>query len=289
MQQLMKSLFITGFIAWILVASLFALAQLVRGQEPLLSWFGLALASLSPLAFFTRVFLTRPPRTQRHPVEHSILGGLGLVMCMAAQWRYGQAAGAIHIWAGLSMAAWLAYLRWYSAFAPASSTSMAPGSLLPDFTLRNLDNQTINAGLLRGQPHILIFIRGNWCPFCMGQVEEMAASWQDVEAAGARVLIISSQPLRYLQDLAKRFQVPMQFLQDPENRAARQLGVRVPWGTPMGLQALGYPSDTARPAVFVVDSDGRIVHGELADNYRIRPEPAILLRVLKTKTELAGG
>lgn len=112
--NLLKSVFISAFVAWLTLFSLYAFIQLVRGTEPLLSWLGLALTAFAPLVFFLKAFLFKSPRTVRHPLEYSVLSGLGLVMTMAMSFRYGQVAGAMHIWAGLTFFAWIAYLRWYS-------------------------------------------------------------------------------------------------------------------------------------------------------------------------------
>ena len=93
------------------MASIYALTQLIRGTEPLLSWLGLALSSLAPLAFFIKAALFKSPHTPRHPLAYTILSGLGLVLTMAMSYRYGQAAGAVHIWAGCSLIGWVVYLR----------------------------------------------------------------------------------------------------------------------------------------------------------------------------------
>jgi len=47
----------------------------------------------------------------------------------------------------------------------------------------------------------------------------------------------------------------------------------------MGLQALGYDSDTVMPTVVMTNSAGKIIFADLTDNYRVRPEPEDFLRV----------
>lgn len=276
----LKSAFITGFIAWLAVAFVCALLQLGRGAAPMLSWLGLALASSGPLAYFASMFFSRQPRTRRHPVEFSVIAGLGLAMCMAMAWRHGEAAGLVHAGAAASVFGWLIYLRWYAPLPAPAGIVAKRGASLPDFQLHRLDGATVRSGDLRGQPHVLVFIRGSWCPFCVAQVRDIAEAYRDLQAAGAQVMIISSQPLDRQRSLAERFNAPMDFMCDPGNRAARQLGIAARWGTPLGLQLLGYSSDTALPAVIITDANGRILDLALPDDYRFRPEPADFLRVL---------
>jgi peroxiredoxin len=284
---LLKSAFISAYLVWLVLAVTYALLQMLRGVEPLLSWLGMALAALGPLSFFAWVFASKPSRTERHPVEHSALSGLGLAICMALAWRHGTAAGWAHAWAAVSLVGWMVYLRWYSPLPKPDAESLESGALLPDFQLQSLSGETVNSALFRGQPHILVFIRGNWCPFCTAQVREIAAACRELAAAGARVAVISPQPLTRQEELARRFEAPMEFLQDPGNRAASQLGIAARWGTPLGLQALGYGSDTVLPTVIITDADGRVMQLDSTDNYRIRPEPQEFLRVLQSPAQPA--
>ena len=275
--NLLKSVFISAFILWLTLVSLYALTQIVRGMEPLLSWLGLALSAIAPLAFFIKAFLVKSPRTPRHPIEYSILSGLGLVLTMAMSFRYGQAAGAMHIWASFSLFGWLVYLRWYSVFRGRDAQTLRVGSPLPEFRLESLDGHIVSSESFKAKPHLLLFYRGNWCPFCTAQVEELAEGYKKLEKAGVKVILISPQSVRKNQALASRFDVPMVFLRDRNSVAARQLGILHRWGTPMGLQLLGYESDTILPTIVMTDEQGQIIFSDQTDNYRARPELEALL------------
>ncbi len=279
--NLLKSIFISGFVTWLALVSVYAIAQLVRGTEPLLSWLGLALAAFSPLVFFIKAFAFKSPRTPRHPVEYSVLSGLGLVVTMAMSIRYGQAAGAIHVWAGITLLAWLVYLRWYSVFRGRDAHALQVGSVLPEFRLESLEGHVVSSESFKAKPHLLVFYRGNWCPFCTAQIEELAAAYKRLEEKGISVILISPQSIKKNQALAARFDVPMVFLCDRHNAAAKQLGILHEWGTPMGMQVLGYESDTVLPTVVLTDKQGQIVFSDQTDNYRVRPEPKVFEAILQ--------
>jgi len=275
--NLLKSVFISVFVVWLTIVSLYALTQVVRGMEPLLSWLGLALSAMAPLAFFIKAFLFKSPRTPRHPLEYSILSGLGLVLTMAMSFRYAQAAGAIHVWAVFSLLGWLVYLRWYSVFHGRDAQALRVGSPLPGFRLESLDGHVVSSESFKAKPHLLLFYRGNWCPFCTAQIEELAEGYKRLEQAGVSVILISPQSVKQNQAMASRFDVPMVFLRDRNSAAAKQLGILHKWGTPMGLQLLGYESDTVLPTVIMTDAQGQIVFSDQTDNYRARPEFETLL------------
>ena len=112
--KLMKTLFISAFIAWLAAVGLYALAMVAAGNEAMLSWAGVALAALPLLLYLVIAMLRRQPRAERHPVGYSVASGLGLVITMIASYRFGDAAGDLHLLAGISLIGWLLYLRWYS-------------------------------------------------------------------------------------------------------------------------------------------------------------------------------
>lgn len=72
----------------------------------------------------------------------------------------------------------------------------------------------------------------------------------------------------------------MRFLIDVDNRAAATLGIVVRGGLPAGFQALGFDSDVPRPTVFITAAGGKVLWRDIAENYRVRPEPAALFHVL---------
>ena len=281
--NLLKSVFISIFIGWLSVISLNSLIRLASGAEPLLSWLGLALCTVSPLAFFIKAFLAKTPRTRRHPVEFSVLSGLGLGITMAMSFRYGEAAGNLHVFAGIAMLGWLVYLRWYSVLHGRNAKQLRTGNPLPDFQLQSLEGHIVSSESFRARPHLLLFYRGNWCPFCTAQIEELAASYRQLEESGINVILISPQSIKRNQSLADRFEVPMKFLRDRDNAAAKLLGIAHRWGTPMGLQLLGYQSDTVLPTVILTDSRGQIVFSDQTDNYRVRPDPGVFEALLEAK------
>lgn len=75
----------------------------------------------------------------------------------------------------------------------------------------------------------------------------------------------------------------MVFLRDKNNTAAKQLGILQKWGTPMGMQMLGYESDTVLPTVVLTDERGNITFSDQTDNYRVRPEPEAFEALLLTE------
>lgn len=184
----------------------------------------------------------------------------------------------------LALSGWIGFLLyayWYSRLGRNPSEKLKIGNRLPKFTLKDVNDETIDSDDLISKPAILMFYRGNWCPLCMAQIKELASRYRDLEALGVRVALISPQPHNNTVELAKKFDVNFDFLTDGRNEAARILGIESENGIPMGMQILGYDSETVLPTVIITDGGGRVIWTHETDNYRIRPEPDVFLDVLR--------
>jgi len=92
--------------------TLYALVEVMRGIQPALGWFGLVIAAGAPTAYFVLGFIRPAAQSPRLPALTGALCGLGLAITMAVNWRYGEASGIIHIWAGACLIGWFILLRW---------------------------------------------------------------------------------------------------------------------------------------------------------------------------------
>lgn len=220
-------------------------------------------------------------RTSAHFPVLMALATVGVAM---AVWGYLQGASVnAPILALIGWIGFIVYVYWYSSFGDRSSESLKVGHSLPVFELRNVAGEMVGSASLLDKPTIWIFYRGNWCPLCMAQIKELVAEYQEIQELGVRVALISPQPHKFTTSLAKKFDVPFYFLTDEGNRAARLLGIAHEDGLPTGLQVLGYDSETVLPTVIITDAGGKVLWSHQTDNYRVRPEPALYLKVLREK------
>ncbi|MCK5789236.1 MAG: redoxin domain-containing protein, partial [Ketobacter sp.] len=171
------------------------------------------------------------------------------------------------------------YIRWYSRYGKRFNMLLQNGNRLPELSFENPQGETVRLSDFDG-PLLLLFYRGNWCPLCMAQIKEVAEQYNALAAKGLKLLMISPQSHANTAELARRFEVPMEFLVDKELKAAKTLGIEALVGLPAGLEVLGYDSDTVMPTVIITDAERRIIFTHQTDNYRVRPEPATFLRAL---------
>lgn len=178
----------------------------------------------------------------------------------------------------------LLYVFWYSRFGRANNTLLEVGKTLPEFSLKDAFGNVVTSKEMGSQASLIMFYRGNWCPLCMAQIKEVAGQYRELENRGIKIYMVSPQSEGNTKGLAKRFDVNMNFLIDEDNKAADNLKIKAENGLPMGLQALGYDSDTVMPTVIMTNKEGKIIFADLTDNYRVRPEPEDFLRVFDAQT-----
>ena len=86
------------------------------------------------------------------------------------------------------------------------------------------------------------------------------------------MLAISVDRPEQSRELAEAYDIDYALLSDPDAAVIRSYGLLHPDG--------GMEGDIARPAVFVLDREGRIVWRDLTDNWRIRVRPGRILEQL---------
>lgn len=278
-----KSLFIGVYP--IVALGLFALPFM--GQEPATLLVSLAIVAALPFPLFLgNLFLYRTARTSENLNFLYIIPLLALLLSCAVilimklespQYLFSVIA------LFTSLMGNLLYVFWYSRFGREQNMLLEVGKTLPEFFLNDTSGARVSSQYLMGQACLIMFYRGNWCPLCMAQIKEVAKQYRELESRGIKIVMVSPQSQKHTNDLAKRFDVNMTFLIDENNQAADKLQIIAKNGLPVGLQALGYDSDTVMPTVIMTNSEGKIIFADLTDNYRVRPEPADFLRVFDAR------
>jgi peroxiredoxin len=172
-------------------------------------------------------------------------------------------------------------------------SNFSVGAKAPSFELPDHNGNLVSsASLLAKGRLVLCFIRGRWCPFCVGQMEAMSFIASAIEATGASLFAISPQTEKQAFFMRDQHKLDFPLLVDTDNRVARQFGLvyRVPEeqqglyrSTFVNLPFVNGDSswELPIPATFVVDPDGSILFASANEDYADRPEPLEILSVVE--------
>jgi len=157
---------------------------------------------------------------------------------------------------------------------------LKPGCPLPDFHATDEQGDPVRSTALHGSPTVILFVRGNWCPFCSSQVKNLTQYYKDIIDLGAKLVLMTPKPLETTRRVAQFFEVEFDFWLDDSLAVTEQLGLLQKAGVPSDYDK-EYGSDTVWPTALVVDAAGIIRYTELSKRIADRPDPELLLRELK--------
>ena len=126
------------------------------------------------------------------------------------------------------------------------------GEPAPDFELPDQEGKPVRLSELRGQPVVLYFYPRADTPGCTTQACGVRDHRADYEAAGARVLGVSPDPIRAVSKFADKHSLGFTLLADEDHSVADLYGT---WAekSMYGKKYWGVQRST-----FVIDADGKV-------------------------------
>ena len=186
---------------------------------------------------------------------------------------------ALLIIAAVIVVAIIAYRRFQKAGRPVPAI-LRRGQPLPDFHAVDESGDPVRSTELHGTAAVILFVRGNWCPFCSSQVENLSAHYKDIVDLGARLILVTPKPLETTRRVAEFFEVEFEFWLDDDLAITKQLGLLLESGVPDDSRK-EYGADTIWPTALVIDPSGIIRYTELSKFIADRPKPETLLQELR--------
>jgi peroxiredoxin len=167
------------------------------------------------------------------------------------------------------------------------------GSTAPAFVLPDHNGKPVSSADVLSKGRLVVcFIRGRWCPFCVGQMEAMNLIALQIVAAGASLVAISPQTEKQAFFMHNQHNLTFPLLVDAHNDVARRFGLayRVPEeqqklyrSTFVNLPFANgdHTWELPIPATFVIEQNGAIGFRAVDEDYTERPEPLEILTYLE--------
>jgi len=166
------------------------------------------------------------------------------------------------------------------------------GAKAPAFELKDHNGKPVRSVDLLSKGRLVVcFIRGRWCPFCVGQMEAMNAIASTIQESGATLVAISPQTVPQSFFMHDQHKLRFPLLSDSGNAVAREFGIvyKVPdYQQEVYKRAFvnlphanGDDSwELPVPATFIVDRDRTVILSSASEDYTERPEPFDILSVV---------
>jgi len=163
------------------------------------------------------------------------------------------------------------------------------GAKIEDFTLPGADGTPTGlAELVADGPAVLVFYRGQWCPYCNLTLRTYQQELlPELGKLGATLVAVS--PQRPDGSVPEGLAFPA--LSDAGSAVARRLGLSYPVSTPVrdamvtlgtDLEQVNGTWELVHPAVLVVDRDRVLRFVDVHPDFVTRTEPADILEAVKS-------
>jgi peroxiredoxin len=166
------------------------------------------------------------------------------------------------------------------------------GDAAPMFTAKDQSGKTINLkDALKNGPVVMLFYRGQWCPFCNKQLSHFADSLQMLMAKGASILAITPETADNVKKTIEKTKSSFAVLEDEgmaimkqykvnfavdENTITRYKGYGIDFDKANGSNGANLPV----PATYIIGKDGIVKYVFFNTDYRKRASALDILNNL---------
>ncbi len=176
-------------------------------------------------------------------------------------------------------------------------TPLLISSEIPDVTVKNIEGEIVNLrDIVREQPAILVFYRGGWCPYCSRHLADLKKIENDLYEIGYQILAISADRPGKLKATLTENKLGYTLLSDSPMKAAKAFGLafKVDDETVERYKSIGIDLEgdsgydhhlLPAPAVYIVNTDGKVRFNYVNPNYKERIDGDVLLSAAKAYYE----
>lgn len=167
-------------------------------------------------------------------------------------------------------------------------------SKAPEFKMKDQSGVEVSLKELRKKgPVVLVFYRGNWCPYCMKELKALQDSLQFLTAKKAQVVAITPEAGEGIATTLGKSGAVFPILHDAEARIAKAYGVAFTLDEKTTTRYKSFGNDLLKinnqkgmpvlpvPAVYIINRDGQVTYRYFDENFRKRPTVAELLENIK--------
>lgn len=191
------------------------------------------------------------------------------------------------------------FLTLFTALTLAVSAQDKPEGLFinskaPDFNLKDQNGQNVSLKDLRKKgPVVIVFYRGNWCPYCNRELKALQDSLQWLVEKKAQVVAITPEASEGIQETVKKTGASFPILYDADAKLEKAYQVAYQVDAKAISRMKAGDIDLLKnnnqkeaawlpvPAVYIVNRDGAVTYRYFNENFRVRPSVAELLTQIK--------
>ena len=164
------------------------------------------------------------------------------------------------------------------------------GSLVPNFSAKDIFDQTYTlSDSLQNGNVVLIFIRGQWCPFCNSHLRKLQQQFKLLYKAGASVVVITPEKSEFIKKTIEKTGAEFTILYDEDYKITASFDVlfrpnsitRLMYNSVLGAKLKESHSDDTEqlpiPATFIISRDFKVKWRHFNPDYKKRSKISDIL------------
>jgi peroxiredoxin len=176
-----------------------------------------------------------------------------------------------------------------SLFSQDQPKGLSISEVAPDFTANDQFGKSINLkSVLSKGTVVLVFYRGEWCPYCNKELKTIEDSLKFITQKKATVLAITPEKQENISKTIEKTKASYSILHDYGLKIMRNYGVSFKIDSLSNLKYKAYGIDFSSangangaylpiPAIYIVNKKGKIIYRYFDVDYRKRPTVKELL------------
>jgi peroxiredoxin len=161
-------------------------------------------------------------------------------------------------------------------------TGLNKGDKAPDFTVKNQMGEEVSLkAQLKTGAVVLVFYRGQWCPYCNKQLSALQDSLSMITDKGAKLIAVSPEKAENITKTVEKTKATYSVISDIDLKIMNAYKVTFGLDAATTKKYKGYGIDLADangangnnlpvPAVYIIGKDGKIIHRYFDENYAKR-------------------
>lgn len=166
------------------------------------------------------------------------------------------------------------------------------GDTAPDFTAKNQSNKDVNLKeLLKSGSVVLLFYRGEWCPYCNRQLKLLEDSMTLISAKGANIIAVSPEKIENISKTIEKTKATYNVVTDENSKIMNAYKVAFELDEKTTEKYKGYGVNLMErngsngnnlpvPAVYIINKKGKITYRYFDANYKNRASVQEILKNL---------
>lgn len=159
-----------------------------------------------------------------------------------------------------------------SAIAQHNPKGLSVGKMDPNFKGKDQNGKmiTLQSALKKG-PVVLLFYRGQWCPYCNKQLGQLQDSLMQITAKNAVVIAVTPEKPESIKGTVMKTKSSFSILHDENLKTMKQYDVAYEVNDATDMKLKSYGIDLMKnngkngknlpvPAVYIIQTDGKITY-----------------------------